>query len=505
MKQNVIMSVISTITDAIIAVLLYMVFPIIPLYIFIMLLALVIASSALRRYGITAAILITYVVLTFITTLGHASLLIMPLLIAAYLITEAGIINDVAIASWALLFTPLYWLSIPLSIAPSVKGYSVRSAGLFVLLTLLYVIGAAYQGITWIPITAIHATNLDLIHGMESLLFDNSGNLLTMYHELSNAPLYFILIIITVVPPLISRYLTRLLMTWHTNAILSQAIINLTPQLITASILYIPLIINTWNYYVTPLVIVGAVIIGLATYALEIAQSRLKAGIQSMLSARKSPPIVIPVVDPITITEYSYWAKKLPKDDVDFANTIINTLSKTGVIALYASLPQDRVEIIAKVLFGLTRSKGFIVKGDIDDLSNDINWFIRTHERSLLVLMPNEINKDLLLKLIDYNRHTKLYALIVNSDVNAINKLRKYGIEVVKYSTTESIGREQRQSKYVEEIRLKQVNEAKEVINTDKSSNNPVLTAEGFVTNRTSPGLKRVQRTCQYRLRRRLR
>ncbi|WP_243678407.1 hypothetical protein [Vulcanisaeta distributa] len=86
-------------------------------------------------------------VLTFITALGHASLLIMPLLLITYLITEAGIINDIAIASWALLFTPLYWLSIPLSIAPSIKGYSTRSAIIFALLTLLYVIGIAYQAL----------------------------------------------------------------------------------------------------------------------------------------------------------------------------------------------------------------------------------------------------------------------------------------------------------------------------------------------------------------------
>ena len=485
-KQNVITNTLYTLVDAVTAILLYVIFPIVPLYVFITLLALIIASLTLRRYGLTAAVLMTYVVLTFIAALGRASLLIMPLLLTTYLITEAGIINDIAIASWALLFTPLYWLSIPLSIAPSAKGYSVRSASIFALLALLYVIGTAYQGVTWVPITVIHTTNIDLVRGMESLIFDGPGSLLAIYDELSNVMLYFTFIIIITVPPLMGRYLPRLLMTRLTNAGLSQAVMNLMPQLITASILYVPLIIDAWNYYVTPLIIVGALIIGLTTYSLDIVQSRLKLNAQLVLRARKRPPIIIPVIDPLMITEYNHWVKKLPKDDADLVSTIVNTLSKTSVAALYVSLPQDRIEIIAKALFGLTRSKGFIIKGDINDLTSDINWFIRTHEKSLLVLIPNEINKDLLLRLIDYSRHTKLYALIVNnSDSYAINKLRRYGIEVINYgiSTVENLGKEQ--DNYFEEVQSKQGNVTGGMINAGTSINNTAPTAE-------EPGINKV-------------
>lgn len=147
MKQNVITNTLYTLADTLTAILLYAVFPIIPLYVFITLLTLIMASTALKRHGLAAAVLITYVILAFITALGHASLLIMPLLLTTYLITEAGIVNDIAVASWTLLFTPLYWLSIPLSIAPSIKGYSVRSAIIFALLTFLYAVGAAYQAL----------------------------------------------------------------------------------------------------------------------------------------------------------------------------------------------------------------------------------------------------------------------------------------------------------------------------------------------------------------------
>ncbi|WP_148678298.1 hypothetical protein [Vulcanisaeta distributa] len=488
MKQNVTTNILFTLTDTATATLLYIVFPIIPFYVFITLLALIITSSALKRYGLTTAILVTYVVLTFITALGHASLLIMPLLLTTYLITEAGVINDIAIVSWALLFTPLYWLSIPLSIAPSIKGYSVRSAVIFSLLTLLYVIGVAYQGITWTPIMVIHVTNLNLVRGMESLIFDGSGNLLTIYSELSNVMLYFVFIIIMTIPPLISRYLPRLTIIWPMSRDISQIIMNLVPQLITVSLLYIPLINDLWNYYITPLLVVGSLIIGFSTYALDIAQSRLKVVTQSVLRTRKRSPIVIPIIDPLMITEYGYWIKKLPKDYVDLANTIVNILSKTGVVALHASLPQDKVEIIAKALFGLTRAKGFIIKGDINELTNDVNWFIRTHEKALLVLIPNEINKDMILSLIDYNKRMKLYALIINNGNNdVISKLRKYGIEVITYGETENTEINQKQTKNVEETQLKQGNMTETVINTNALNNNPTPINEEPIQTSNAP------------------
>lgn len=151
MKQNVLTSILYTLMDIITTTVLYLVFPIISPYIFMVLLILVAALSAFKRYGVVTAIIITYVILAFITTLGRSLLLLIPLLLLTYLITEAGIINDIAVISWTLLFTPFYWLSIPLSIAPSVKGYGIRSIIIFSLLSLLYVIGAAYQGILWPP------------------------------------------------------------------------------------------------------------------------------------------------------------------------------------------------------------------------------------------------------------------------------------------------------------------------------------------------------------------
>lgn len=322
--------------------------------------------------------------------------------------------------------------------------------------------------------------NLDLVRGMESLIFDSSGSLLTLSNELSNVMLYFVLIVVMTIPPLVGRYLPRLIMTWSVSTDISQIIMNLTPQLVTASILYAPLISgNTWNYYVTPLLIIGSFIIGLGTYALDITQSKLKVGVQSIMSARKKSPIVIPIIDPLMITEYSYWVKKLPKDDADLVNTVVNTLSKTGIAALYASLPQDKIEIIAKALFGLTRTKGFIIKGNIDELTNDVEWFIKAHEKALLVLISNEINKDMFFKLIDYNRRTKLYALIINSDDGIVDKLRKYGIEVINYGAVEGTEKEQRQTKYVEEVPSKQVGAADNAISN--APNNPALINEEVI------------------------
>lgn len=322
----------------------------------------------------------------------------------------------------------------------------------------------------------IHVTNLDLIRGMEPpLIFDGSGNLLTIYSELSNVMLYFVFIIIMTIPPLISRYLPRLTIIWPMSRDISQIIMNLVPQLITVSLLYIPLINDLWNYYITPLLVVGSLIVGFSTYALDIAQSRLKVVTQSVLRTRRRSPIVIPIIDPLMITEYGYWIKKLPKDDVDLVNAVVNILSKTGgVAALHVSLPQDKVEIIAKALFGLTRAKGFIIKGDINELTNDVNWFIKTHEKALLVLIPNEINKDMILRLIDYNKRMKLYALIINNGSNdVISKLRKYGIEVITYGEMKNTEINQKQTKNVEEIQLKQGNMTETVINTNVPNNSP--------------------------------
>lgn len=131
MKQNVLTSILYTLMDIITTTVLYLVFPIISPYIFMILLILVAALSAFKRYGVVTAIIITYVILAFITTLSRSLILLIPLLLLTYLITEAGIINDIAVISWTLLFTPFYWLSIPLSIAPSVKGYSIRSIIIF--------------------------------------------------------------------------------------------------------------------------------------------------------------------------------------------------------------------------------------------------------------------------------------------------------------------------------------------------------------------------------------
>ncbi|MGC9178633.1 MAG: hypothetical protein ACP5GZ_00300 [Vulcanisaeta sp.] len=471
MKQNVLKNTVYSLMDISTVLVLYLVFPIMPLYVFLVLLAMVTASSILKRYGLATAIIITYVIITFITTLGHASLLIMPFLLLTYLITEAGIINDIAIISWALLFTPLYWLSIPLSIIPSTKGYSIRSVVVFSLLSLLYAIAAAYQGIMWIPITVMHTANLSITYGIRSLLFGNSGNPFMMYNELNNLSLYLAFIIIIATPSLVSRYLSRLVMLQPLNNNVAQVIMNISPQLITTSLLYAPLVSNAWNYEATPLFIVGSLIIGSLMYILDILQSNAKIR-TPLLHVRRKISSVIPITDPLMITEYSYWAKKLPKDDVDFVNTVINTLSKTGITALSASLSQDKMEIISKVLFGLTRTKGFIIKGDVGELPDDVNWFIRTHEKSLLIIIPNEINKNLISKLIDYNKRTKLHTLIINSNYSALNRLRKYGIEIVNYTTAQGNETEHVQTKYINEEQNKQDNAVESNISVTSINNN---------------------------------
>lgn len=308
-----------------------------------------------------------------------------------------------------------------------------------------------------------HVTNLSLVQGIEQLMSVSPGDLSAVFKELSDAVLYLVFVIIIAVPTLIGKYLPRLSMNWSMNTEVHQAIMNILPQLITASLLYIPLIDGTWNYTITPLIIVGSLIIGLGTYVLDIAQIRLGAGSQAIPRANKKPPMIIPVTDASMIIEYSYWAKKLPKDDIDLVNTVANTLTKTGIVALNASLPQDKIEIIAKVLFGVIRAKGFIIKGDFNELSDDINWFTRTNERSLLVLIPNEVSKDLITKLIEHNKQTKLYALIINGNSNALNRLRKYGIEVVNYSVPQGVESRQIQTKFIEEGKTEQSDTARPI------------------------------------------
>jgi len=193
-KQNVMRNMFYALMDTVAAILLYFVFPIIPIYVFILLLIMVLTASILTRYGLSSAVLITYVILIFIVSLGHASLLIMPLLLLTYLITEAGVINDVALISWTLLFTPLYWLSIPLSTIPSIKGYSIRSAVVFTLLLLLYVIAAAFMGIKWVPVIRVSISNLNFIHGIESMLSNEPLSLSVGYGNLINASLYLLMI-----------------------------------------------------------------------------------------------------------------------------------------------------------------------------------------------------------------------------------------------------------------------------------------------------------------------
>ncbi|MGC8543005.1 MAG: hypothetical protein ACP5NQ_03600, partial [Vulcanisaeta sp.] len=268
MKQNVVASAFFTIMDVTTTILLYAVFPIIPLYVFIVLLVLVLTSSIFKRYGLVSAIIVTYVIFIFITTLNRASLLIMPFLLLTYLITEAGIINDIAVISWTLLFTPLYWLSIPLAITPTIKGYGIRSSVVFSLLSLLYIIAAAFIGIKWVPITAISTSNLNLIQGLQELLFGNVSITLGMgYDEVINVLLYVIFAIIIVAPPLIGRYLTRIVTQLALGQDIVQVIMNLAPLLLTVALLYIPgIIINSVNYEETPLIMLGSVIMGSLGY-----------------------------------------------------------------------------------------------------------------------------------------------------------------------------------------------------------------------------------------------
>jgi len=456
-KQNVIANTFFTVMDVTTTILLYVVFPIVPLYVFIVLLVLVLTSSIFKRYGLVSAIIVTYVIFIFITALNRASLLIMPFLLLTYLITEAGIINDIAVISWTLLFTPLYWLSIPLAITPTIKGYGIRSSVVFSLLSLLYIIAAAFIGIKWIPITAISTSNLNLIQGLQELLFGNVSITLGMgYDEVINVLLYVIFAIIIVAPPLIGRYLTRIVTQLALGQDIVQVIMNLAPLLLTVALLYIPgIIINSVNYEVTPLIMLGSVIMGSLGYLTDKLPSIMRLWIVSLTTNRKKMPIAIPIIDPLVITEYGYWAKKLPKEDQDIVSNIVNTVSKTGFVVLKARWSQDKIDITSKVLFGITRAKGFIIKGDIDYIPEDVDWFVRTHEKSLLIIIPTgSINKRVVSKLIDYTRRVKANVVIVNTGNDAIiNNLRRYGIETLDYEP-EVVENVEQQTKQIEEINV---------------------------------------------------
>jgi hypothetical protein len=207
-EQNIIKNTSYALMDTVTAVLLYFVFPIIPIYAFIPLLVVILVASLLTRRGLSSAILITYVALVFIATLGYASLLLTPLLLLTYLITGVGVINDVALISWALLFTPLYWLSIPLAIVPPAKGYGVRAPAVFVLLMLLYAVGLSLLGIKWFPITMMPTLGVTLIRGIESILTGSQLSIGAAYMELINASLYVLSIIVLAIPYVVSRYLS---------------------------------------------------------------------------------------------------------------------------------------------------------------------------------------------------------------------------------------------------------------------------------------------------------
>jgi len=430
-KQNVMRSMFYALMDTVAAILLYFVFPIIPIYVFILLLIMVLTASILTRYGLSSAILITYVILIFIVSLGHASLLIMPLLLLTYLITEAGVITDVALISWTLLFTPLYWLSIPLSTIPSIKGYSIRSAVVFTLLLLLYVIAAAFMGIKWVPVIRVSISNLNFIHGIESMLSNEPLSLSVGYGNLINASLYLLMIIVIVIPPVVSKYLTTTITQVNLSGKIIRLLTNFIPPVLTTAILYVLPMIGSSE--ITPLFLLGSVITGSIGYVID-EVSLNRGSIASFIDKGKRTPTIIPITDPLVITEYGHWAKKLPSEDLEFISNAIDVISKSRVIALRAELPQDKLDIISRVLFGVTRTKGFIVKGDdIEYIPEDVRWFVRSHEKSLLVLTSSHISKGVIRELINYAEQMKSNVIFININNNLVNKLRKYGIETLYY------------------------------------------------------------------------
>ncbi|WP_243680984.1 hypothetical protein [Vulcanisaeta souniana] len=234
-----------------------------------------------------------------------------------------------------------------------------------------------------------------------------------------------------------SRYLARFITFLNLNVYVNYAIMNLMPLLVTTALLYVPLAINVGSYEATPpLLLLGSLIAGSLGYAFDYLRRIMEITLPRVMTARrKAPPTIIPITDPLVIMEYNQWAKKLPSDDSSLVSNAINTVSKTGLLVLQSSLPQDKMELISKVLFGYARAKGgFIIKGDVNYIPSDVDWFVRTHEKSLLVFMPNNLNKKLVPKLMEYIKQSRANIILINIDDSLFSKLRKYGIEVITHS-----------------------------------------------------------------------
>ena len=431
MKQNIIKNTSYALMDAVTAIILYFVFPIIPIYAFIPLLVVMLVASLLTRRGLSSAILITYVALVFIATLGYASLLLTPLLLLTYLITGMGVINDVALISWALLFTPLYWLSIPLAIVPPAKGYGVRAPAVFVLLMLLYAVGLSLLGIKWFPITMMSTLGATLIRGIESILTGSQLSIGAAYMELTNASLYVLSIIVLAIPYVVSRYLSSAVTRLTLNVDVSGVINNLLPQVLAIASLYILTIFG--NLALSSLLLAGAVIAGVAGYALDKVLPYIESAGLPTTEQKRASINVISVTNPLSIMEFSRKINELARDEHAVFNEIINALQQSRVIAIYTDAPQDRLASLINALFGALRIKGFIIDGNIDDVPGDVDLYIRSHEKTMLILIPSSIGKPVLRRLRDYVDKGMLYAVVFTNNIGLVSKLRREGIPILSF------------------------------------------------------------------------
>ncbi len=435
-KQNVIKKTFYALMETVTAALLYLVFPIIPIYVFIPLLVMVLVASILARYGLSSAILITYVALIFIATLGYASLLVMPLLLFTYLITGAGVINDVALISWALLFTPIYWLSIPLAITPSVKGYGVRAPALFTSLMLLYIVGLSLMGIKWLPITMMPTSGATLIQGIESILTGRQLHIGTAYMELTNTSLYVLSIIVLAIPYAASRYLSGAVTRLALNVDVLGIINNLLPQVLTIASLYVLTILS--NSALNPLFLAGAVVAGAAGYALDKALPYIESAGSSVTGRKRVSMNIIPVTDPLGIVELSRKVDELAQDERVIFNEIINVLRQSRIIAVYTDAPLDRLAPLVNALFGVFRIKGFIINGDVVDVPGDVDFYIRSHEKTMLVLIPSSMGEPVLRRLRYYAERGMVYVVIFVSNTGLVSKLGRRGIPILNLITVKT-------------------------------------------------------------------
>ncbi|WP_069808017.1 hypothetical protein [Vulcanisaeta thermophila] len=409
--------------------LLYLIFPIIPSYVLPPLIVLVIALTIMGREGLSTFILLVYVILSFIASLGRAVVIVLPTLIASLLIVEPGIVGSITLISWALLFTPLYWLSVPLSITPSIYRGSVRGVVTYVLLLFNYVIAQSSLGINWEPITRISLGNVNIISGFYSVFTEQGLSLSSLLSELSLIPLYYLIIVLIMMPLITSLVLSKTLLGVQINKNMKLVVNYVTPELLTVALLYIPY--NPVSMVVSPLMLIGSILMGLALYGTHVIEGVSTWTRPEGMGARA--PIVIPMLDHLMLMEYGGVFKKVVEHSKEYGelmSKVIEVINNKGSAVVFINETPNKLELMGKSLLGASMSKGFVVMGDIEQIPTEVLNYSLSHGAAL-VLIPNKLGKGVIKQVRDLSRARRFGIVILTNNEEVMRSTMRNNLVVL--------------------------------------------------------------------------